>query len=103
MVLEELKSVPWVENDAARARVKIEALRSYLELRWPHLYGKRLDITVKSLDMREALELARQRAAVRVQPVDNQGDNRALSTDSQSVDTPCQAEIEAAELSALLE
>lgn len=99
MVLEELKNVPFSETDAAMARVKIEALRTYLELRWPHLYGKRLDITVRTLDMRQALDMARQRAAARTQAIDITSESQRISTDSQSVDS----EITPPDLAALLE
>lgn len=61
-LLEKLREVPWTEVDAQRARVKIEALSRYLELRWPHRYGKRLDVTVRAVDMRGALARARDRA-----------------------------------------
>ena len=83
MVVEELREVPQNEPCPIRARVKIEALRLYLELRWPHRYGKQLNVTVKTLDMSDALAKARARIS---QPIEMQQVNAARSTDSQSVD-----------------
>ena len=87
MVLEDIKQVPYKEMDAARARVKIEALRTYLELRWPGLYGKRIDVTIRTLDMRQALDMARQRVKDRAQPIDLKQDSNGVFTDKESVDT----------------
>ncbi len=86
LILDELKEVPNTERDAAMARVRIEALRTYLELRWPERYGKRLDVTVRTLDMRGALESARKRAGI---TIDSQAESITYgetSSDSQSVD-----------------
>ena len=62
-ILEQLRNTPWDEQDPGRARVKIDALSRYLELRWPERYGKRLDVTMKTLDIGDALSKARERAA----------------------------------------
>ena len=86
IVLEELKEIPYSEPDAQRARVKIDALRYYLELRWPHLYGKRMELTIKTLDMRQALDLAQARVKSRGQAIDMAKDNSGVYTDIQSVD-----------------
>lgn len=87
MVVEELRDVPYVEECPQRARVKIEALCRYLELRWPHRYGKRLDVTVRTLDMRSALDKARERVSKVSQVIDMSPDSNGVYTDSQSVDT----------------
>ena len=65
LAVDEIRDIPYSEDNPHRARVKIDALRTYLELRWPRLYGKKLDITIQTLDMRQALDLARERAANR--------------------------------------
>lgn len=62
-ILEQLRNIPWDEQDSGRARVKLDALSRYLELRWPERYGKRLDVTMKTIDMGDALAKARERAA----------------------------------------
>lgn len=62
-ILEQLRNIPWDEVDSQRARVKLEALSRYLELRWPERYGKRLDVTMKTIDIGDALTKARARAA----------------------------------------
>lgn len=61
-ILEQMRDIPFNEPEAARARVKIDALCRYLELRWPSRFGKRVDVTVKTLDMGDALAKARERA-----------------------------------------
>ena len=80
-ILEELRNIPFEEEDAARARVKIDAIARYLELRWPHRYGKRLDVTVKTLDMKDALEKARARAGMTIESTAY----AVLDTDKESV------------------
>ena len=82
-ILEDLKEVPYIEPDPARARVKLEALRSYLELRWPSRYGKQVNVNLKVLDMRSAIDKARQRAS---QVIDLYRDSTGVYTDRQSVD-----------------
>lgn len=62
-ILEQLRNIPWDEPDSHRARVKLDALARYLELRWPERYGKRLDVTMKTIDIGDALDKARSRAA----------------------------------------
>lgn len=62
-IVEQLRQIPFNESTSfQRARIQVDALARYLELRWPSRYGKRLDVTVKSADMRGALDRARQRA-----------------------------------------
>ncbi len=68
-VLEELRHIPFDEENPARARVKVDALCRYLELRWPERFGKRLDVTVKTLDLGDALSKARARAGVTLDAV----------------------------------
>ena len=80
-ILDELRNIPFEEEDAARARVKIDAIAKYLELRWPHRYGKRLDVTVKTLDLGDALNKARARAGITIESVAY----AALDTDNKSV------------------
>jgi len=65
-LLERLREIPFqLGIDPQRARVQIEALRTYLELRWPSRYGKRLDVTVRHADMRGAMDRARARIEAR--------------------------------------
>lgn len=63
-LLEQIRDIPFSEANPHRARVKIEGLCKYLELRWPERFGKRLDVTVKTLDMNDALAQARVRAGL---------------------------------------
>ena len=52
--------------DATHARISMEGLAKYLELRWPEKYGKRtVDLNVKTIDMGDALSKARARAQAR--------------------------------------
>ena len=80
-VLEQMKCIPWEEPNAHLARVKIEALCKYLEMRWPDRYGKRLDVTVKTLDLGPALERAQQNARRIIESVAYS----VVDTDTQSV------------------
>ena len=84
MVLEQIKTVPFTEENAQRARVQIDALCRYLELRWPSRYGKQVNVNLKVLDMRSAIDKARQRAS---QVIDLYKDSTGTYTDMQSVDT----------------
>ncbi len=61
-LLERLREIPFSEGDAGRARIQVDALQRYLELRWPQRYGKRMEVTVRHADMRGALDRAKQRA-----------------------------------------
>jgi len=81
-LLEDMRDTPFTETDPARARVKIDALCRYLEMRWPERFGKRLDVTVKTLDLGSALNRARQRAGITIESAAYE----VLSTDSLSVD-----------------
>lgn len=81
-VVEDIRQVPYIELDPQRARVKLDALSRYLELRWPRRYGKRMDITVRSLDMGKALADARARQA---QVIDSTAKDVTVLTDSESV------------------
>lgn len=88
MILEELRSIPYTEAHPGRARVKIDALRAYLELRWPSRYGKQVNVNLKVLDMRSAIDKARERAS---QVIDLYRDSTGMYTDRQSVDHTIQA------------
>ncbi len=68
-VLEELKETPYLEENPHRARVKIDALRQYLELRWPERFGKRMEVRIKTIDIGNALEKARTRAGVTIESI----------------------------------
>jgi transposase len=82
--VEQLKEIPLnAAADPARARVQIEALSRYLELRWPNRYGKRVNMNVKTVDLTEAIKRARQRQA---QVIDSTAETVDVSTDSVSVD-----------------
>ena len=81
-LLEKLREIPWDEIDAQRARVKIDALARYLELRWPHRYGKRIDVTVRTIDMRSALERARARRDASVVSVVPAGEAASAACES---------------------
>lgn len=84
-ILEAMLKVPDTESkDPAWVRVKIEAMRLYLEMRWPDRYGKRMQVTVRHLDMSQALAKARERAS---QAHETQGKLVKVATDSQSVAT----------------
>lgn len=83
-ILEEIRQTPDLVDCPQRARVKIDALCRYLELRWPHRFGKRLEIEVKHLDMGSALAAAEQRAAKVIESVAYE----VLTTDSESVVDP---------------
>ena len=84
-LLEKLRDIPWVEQDAQRARVKIDALARYLELRWPHRYGKRIDVTVRTIDMRSALERARARRDASVVSVVPAGEAEVQAAESVAI------------------
>lgn len=81
-LLDEMRETPYLEPDPRRARVKIDALRSYLELRWPDRFGKRLDVTVRTIDLGDAIAKARQRAGITIESVAYEH----VATDGQSVD-----------------
>jgi hypothetical protein len=85
IVLDDIKKIPWEESSAQMAKVKIDALRTYLELRWPQLYGKRIDVTVRTLDMRQALDLARERVKRQGQVIDLHQSDYHVQTDCISV------------------
>ena len=68
-ILEELKQTPYSEIDVQRARVKIDALQRYLELRWPERFGKRMEVRIKTIDIGNALEKARTRAGVTIESI----------------------------------
>lgn len=91
-ILEEIRDTPFRENNPHRARVKIEAMCKYLELRWPERFGKRLDVTVKTIDMQDALSQARARAGLTIEGVVEStaygAVNTVLDTDSVSVADP---------------
>lgn len=82
-VLDRMRDTPETEPDAQRARVKIDALCRWLELRWPHRFGKRLEIEHKGLDMGSALERSEQRAKRVIESVAYE----VLTTDTESVVT----------------
>lgn len=82
LAVEEIKLVPYREPDPRVARVKIDALAKYLELRWPDRYGKRVNMTVQHLDLRGALAEARERVA---QVIDSTCKRVDVETDKLSV------------------
>lgn len=75
LVLEQIKELPWIEPDIQLARLKIDALTRYLELRWPQQYGKRINLAVTTMDLTGALADARKRAGLiieqRVLPIED--------------------------------
>lgn len=94
ILIDMYQRTPYEEPDAARARVKLEALRGTLELRYPERYGKRYhDVTHRTLDMSGALERAnrrvldatRDRSGTYVVPGAN-GDSQDADSDSQIED-----------------
>lgn len=72
-ILEKVKEVvhdPLLDKmDPARARARMDAARTYLEMRWPEKFGKRLEMTVKTLDLGDALSKARERAGITLESV----------------------------------
>lgn len=88
IIMEQMRDTPWDELDPQRARVKIEALCRYLELRWPERYGKRLDVTVKTLDIGDALSKARARAATVINSTAYVVHGQPDATDLESVAQP---------------
>lgn len=61
-LLEKLRTIPDLERDVSRARLKCDALSRYLELRWPERYGKRIEHTHKFADLGGALARGKARA-----------------------------------------
>lgn len=82
-LLEKLLQTPELEACPQRARVKIDAIRTYLEMRWPSRYGKRHNVEVTTIDLTPSIERARQRA----QRVIESTAYKVLTTDTQSVCT----------------
>ena len=71
--------------DPALARIKLEAMKFYLEKRWPKIFGAKIDVNIKqTIDIRGAIARAKERVVSQV--IEGQVINEALSTDSQSVD-----------------
>ena len=62
LVLDQIKEIPWIEPDVARPKIKIEALKTYREMRWPAIYGERMELTVRTIDLTDALQQSRERA-----------------------------------------
>jgi len=82
IVLERIRDVPNTATDSARGRMTIEALRTYLELRWPARYGRHVTMDVRHLDMTQAITAARQRAT---QVFDSTAHLSPVATDCVSV------------------
>lgn len=98
IVLDEIRAIPTRDDISAhRARVNIEAYRTYLELRFPSRYGKSINLNVKTLDMNKALEQARERASRvlegKAQVIDSQRQIEHTSTDTLSVDAATATEL----------
>lgn len=83
-ILEEIREAPYQELDPARARVIIDALRVYLEMRWPQRYGKKMEITHKTVDIGDLLEKSRRRAGILIESTAYEH----ATTDDESVVTP---------------
>ncbi len=59
--MEYIEKEVYIEDSVPLKRLQIESIIKWLELRFPSNYGKRMELTVKTVDLTSALDEARKR------------------------------------------